>query len=251
MQATTYGARIIAVKGTYDEANRLATQAADDYDWALVNINIRSYYVEGSKTLVFETCEQLDWKAPDNIIIPMGSGALLCSVARGLKQFKDIDLIPELKTKVIGAQPQGCSPIVTAFKSNSDEVIPIETPNTIAESLAIGDPGDGVYALKAIRESRGVAESATDEEIIDSIKLLAKTEGIFAEPAGGVTIAVLRKLIKSGQIPRDEEVVCCVTGNGFKASETILKTIPKLVEIKPTVEELKKQLNGEMNFGKG
>ena len=248
MQATTYGARIIGVKGTYDEANRLATQAADDYDWALVNINIRSYYVEGSKTLVFETCEQLDWKAPDNIIIPMGSGALLCSVARGLRQFKDID---ELKTKVIGAQPQGCSPIVTAFKSNSDEVIPIETPNTIAESLAIGDPGDGVYALKAIRESRGVAESATDEEIIDSIKLLAKTEGIFAEPAGGITIAVLRKLIKSGQIPRDEEVVCCVTGNGFKSSETILKTIPKLVEIKPTVEELKKQLNGEMNFGKG
>ena len=196
----------------------------------------------------FLRCEQLDWKAPDNIIIPMGSGALLCSVARGLRQFKDID---ELKTKVIGAQPQGCSPIVTAFKSNSDEVTPIETPKTIAESLAIGDPGDGVYALKAIRESRGVAESATDEEIIDSIKLLARTDGIFAEPAGGITIAVLRKLIKSGQIPRDEEVVCCVTGNGFKSSETILKTIPKLVEIKPTVEELKKQLKREMKFGKG
>lgn len=250
MQATTYGARIIAVKGTYDEANRLATQASDDYDWALVNINIRSYYVEGSKTLVYETCEQLDWKAPENIIIPMGSGALLCSISRGLKQFKDIGLIDELKTKVIGAQPQGCSPIVTAFKSNSDEVIPIEQPQTIAESLAIGDPGDGVYALKAIRESGGVAESATDEEIIEGIKLLAKTEGIFAEPAGGVTIAVLKKLIESGQIPRDEEVVCCVTGNGFKSSETILKTIPKLLEINPTIEELKKHLIGEINLGK-
>jgi len=240
LQATTYGAEIIAVKGTYDEANRLAAQASDEYEWALVNINIRPYYAEGSKTLAFETCEQLGWRTPDNIIIPMGSGALLCAVWRGLKQFRDLGLIDELKTKVIGAQPQGCSPIVSAFKSNSGEVIPVEEPKTIAKSLAIGDPGDGIYALKIIQESGGIAESATDEEIIEGIKILAKTEGIFAEPAGGVAIAVLKNLIKSGEIPKDEEVVCCVTGSGFKSSETILKSLPKPVEIEPSLEELKK-----------
>jgi len=240
LQAATYGAKIIAVKGTYDEANRLAAQALDEYDWALVNINLRPYYVEGSKTLGFETCEQLGWRAPDNIIIPMGSGALLCAIGRSLKQFRDLGLIDELKTKIIGAQPQGCSPIVSAFKSNSGDVIPVENPKTIAESLAIGDPGDGIYALKIIRESGGVAESATDEEIMEGIKLLAKTEGTFAEPAGGVTIAILKKLTELGEIPRDEEIVCCVTGSGFKSSETILKSIPKHVEIEPSIEELKK-----------
>jgi len=240
LQAATYGAEIIAVKGTYDEVNRLTVQAADEYDWALVNINIRPYYVEGSKTLAFETCEQLEWRAPDNVIIPVGSGALLCATWRGLKQFGDLGLIDELKTRVIAAQAQGCSPIVSAFKSNSGDITPVEKPKTVAKSLAIGDPGDGIYALKAIRESGGVAESATDEEIIEGIKLLAKTEGIFAEPAGGVTIAILKKLVKSGEITRDEEVVCFVTGNGFKSSETILENVPKPVEIEPSIEELKK-----------
>ena len=240
LQAATYGAKIIAVKGTYDDANMLATQAADEYEWGLVNINIRPYYVEGSKTLVFETCEQLGWRALENIIIPVGSGALLCAIWRGLKQFLKLGLIDELDTKIFAAQPEGCSPVVSAFKSNLDDVFPVEKPETITKSLAIGDPGDGIYALRAIRESGGAAESATDEEIIEGIKILAKTEGIFAEPAGGVTIAVLKKLIESGVISRDEEVVCCVTGSGFKSSETILKTIPKPVEIEPSVEELRK-----------
>jgi len=242
LQAATYGAKIIAVKGTYDQANRLAAQASDEYDWALVNINIRPYYVEGSKTLAFEICEQLEWRAPENIIIPIGSGALLCAIGRGLKQFKDLSLIDELKTRLIGAQPEGCSPIVRAFKSNSHDVVPVEEPRTIAKSLAIGDPGDGIYALNAIRESGGTAECATDEEIIDGIKLLARTEGIFAEPAGGITIAILKKLLESGEVPRDEEVVCCVTGSGFKSSETILGSVPKPDEIKPSIEELKKIL---------
>ena len=240
LQAATYGAKIIAVKGTYDEANRLAAQASDEYDWALVNINIRPYYTEGSKTLAYEVCEQLGWRAPENIVIPMGSGALLCAIWRGLNQFRELDLIDGLETRVVGAQPKGCSPIVSAFKSNSEDVTPVERPETVTKSLAIGDPGDGIYALKVIRESRGFAEYATDEEILEGIKLLAKTEGIFAEPAGGVTIAVLKRLIDSGEVPRDEEVVCCVTGSGFKSSETILETVPKLVEIEPTVEELKK-----------
>jgi len=240
LQAAIYGAKIIAVNGTYDEANRLAAQAADEYDWALVNINLRSYYVEGSKTLSFEICEQLVWRAPENIVIPMGSGALLCAISRGLAQFRDLDLIGETKTRIIGAQPQGCSPISSAFKSKMDDVIPVESPNTIAKSLAIGDPGDGIYALKTIRESGGFADYATDEEIIEGIKLLAKTEGIFTEPAGGVTIAVLKKLVESGQIPRDEEVVCCITGSGFKSSDTLLKTMPKPVEIRPSIEELRR-----------
>lgn len=240
LQAATYGAKIIAVKGTYDEANRLAAQASDEYDWALVNINIRPYYTEGSKTLAYEVCEQLGWRAPENIVIPMGSGALLCAIWRGLNQFRELDLIDGLETRVVGAQPKGCSPIVSAFKSNSEDVTPVERPETVTKSLAIGDPGDGIYALKVIRESRGFAEYATDEEILEGIKLLARTEGIFAEPAGGVTIAVLKRLIDSGEVPRDEEVVCCVTGSGFKSSETILETVPKLVEIEPTVEELKK-----------
>jgi len=251
LQAATYGARIIAVKGTYDEANRLAAQVADEYNWALVNINLRPYYAEGSKTLGFETCEQLDWRAPGNIIIPMGSGALLCAIWRGLRQFRDLNLIDELKTRVIGAQPQGCSPIVDAFKSNLDDFSPVERPDTVAKSLAIGDPGDGIYALKAIRESRGTAEYATDDEIMDAIKLLAKTEGIFAEPAGAVTIAVLKRLLESGDVPRDEEVVCCVTGSGFKSSETILKSVERPVEIEPSIEELKKLVKGGDYSGKG
>lgn len=240
LQAATYGAEIISVKGTYDEANRLAAQAADEHNWALVNINIRPYYAEGSKTLAFEICEQLGWRAPDNIIIPVGSGALLCAIWRGLKQFEALNLVDELETKIIGAQPSGCSPIVDAFRSNFNDVDPVEKPETIAKSLAIGDPGDGIYALKAIRESNGTAGYATDEEILDAIKLLAKTEGIFAEPAGGVSMAVLRNLLDSGEIPRDEEVVCCVTGSGFKSFEILLENIAKPVGIEPSIEELEK-----------
>jgi len=239
LQAAIYGAKIIAVKGTYDEANRLAAEAIDEYGLAIVNVNIRPYYVEGSKTLIFEICEQLGWRAPDNIIVPMGSGALLCSIWRGLKQFMEIGLINGLETRIIGAQPEGCSPIVKAFKSNLNDIFPIEKPRTIAKSLAIGDPGDGIYALKIIRESNGVAESASDEEILEGIKLLAENEGIFTEPAGGVTMAVLKKLIESGEISRDEEVVCCITGSGFKSSETILEAIPKPIEINPLLKELK------------
>ncbi len=244
LQAASYGAKIIAVKGNYDEANRLATQALDEYNWGLVNINIRPYYVEGSKTLAFETCEQLGWEAPENVIIPMGSGALLCAVWRGLRQFLHLDLIDELKTRVFGAQPFGCSPIVHAFKSDSDDITPIDEFDTIAKSLAIGDPGDGIYALKVMKESNGGAECATDKEILDGISLLAKKEGIFAEPAGGVTIAVLKKLIESGEISRDEEVVCYVTGSGFKSSETIQQIVQKPVEIEPFIEDLKRIING-------
>jgi len=243
LQAATFGAKIIAVNGTYDEVNRLAVQAAESYDWAFANINLRPYYVEGSKTLAFEICEQLGWRAPDHIIVPTASGALLCAIWRGLNQFWQLGLVDRKKTRVSAAQPSGCAPIVNAFKSNKDYVEPIEKPQTIAKSLAIGDPADGVYALKAIRKSGGAAESATDQEILDAIKLLAKTEGIFAEPAGGVAVAALKKLVEAGQISADEEVVCCITGSGFKASETLIENAPKPTVIEPTLEALEKILS--------
>lgn len=243
LQATAYGAKIIAVKGTYDDANRIAAQTAYEYNWAIININVRPYYVEGSKTIVFEVCEQLGWRAPENIIIPVGSGALLCAIWRGLKQFRDLELISELKTRLIGAQPEDCSPIVKAFKSNSEDIFPVERPKTIAKSLAIGDPGDGTYTIRAIKESEGLAEYASDEEIIEGINLLAKTEGIFAEPAGGVTIAVLKKLIESGDIARDEEIVCCVTGSGFKSLDIFSIDSMHIIEVEPSLSSLENLIN--------
>lgn len=239
VQASVYGAKIIAVKGTYDDANRLATQVAEVSDWAIVNVNLRPYYVEGSKTLAFEVCEQLDWNPPDHVVVPMASGALLCAISKGFNELKRLDLIKNSKIRITGAQPAGCSPIVTAFKSNSSEVIPIEHPDTIAKSLAIGEPGDGVYAVRSIRESDGAAESATDQETVEAIKLLAKTEGIFAEPAGAVTIAALKKLVETGKVAVDEVIVCYVTGNGLKTPEAVSDQIPKPIEIEPKLEALK------------
>jgi threonine synthase len=239
VQAAVYGAKIIAIKGTYDDANRLATQVAEVFDWAIVNVNLRPYYVEGSKTLAFEVCEQLDWNPPDHVIVPMASGALLCAISKGFNELKKLDLIKNSKIRISGAQPAGCSPIVTAVKSNSSEVIPIEHPDTIAKSLAIGEPGDGVYAARTIRESGGVAEAVTDQETIEAIKLLAKTEGIFTEPAGAVTIAALKKMVETGEAAIDEVIVCYVTGNGLKTPEVISGHIPKPIEIEPKLEALK------------
>lgn len=236
LQAATYGARLVAVNGTYDEANRLAVQVVEKYGYAFANINLRPYYVEGSKTLAFEVAEQLGWQAPDSIIVPIGSGALLLAIKRGFDQLRRLGLIDDRPTRFIGAQAAGCAPIVDAFKAGDDEITPIEHPNTVAKSLAIGDPGDGYYVLKTLAESGGYAESATDKEIIQAIKLLASKEGIFAEPAGGVTVAVLKKLVESGIIRSDESVVCCVTGSGFKAMETIQNQIVRPSVIEPSLE---------------
>lgn len=242
VQATAYGATIISVKGTYDDANRLAAQAADAYGLALANINIRPYYVEGSKTIAFETCEQLGWKPPDHVIIPVGSGALLCAVQKGFEELRKLGLMESSEIRLTGAQPEGCSPVVKAFKSGTEDVHPVEMPRTLAKSLAIGDPGDGVYAVRRIKESGGVAESVSDEEILEGIKLLAKTEGIFSEPAGGVTIAVLKKLLEAGDILKDEIIVCFVTGNGLKTAEALLNSIQKPIEVEPTLGSLSKAL---------
>jgi threonine synthase len=235
LQASTYGANIVTVDGTYDEANRLAAQVAEKNGWAFANINLRPYYVEGSKTLAFEVCEQLGWRAPDSIIVPLGSGALMLAIKRGFDQFMRLGLIEEKQVRLIGAQAEGCAPIVEAFKAGDEDITPIEHPDTVAKSLAIGDPGDGYYVLQAIRESGGVAESASDDEILDAIDLLASREGVFSEPAGGVTIAVLKKLVTSGVITADETVVCCVTGNGFKAADTLQDRLVSSSVIQPSL----------------
>ena len=237
-QALAYGAKILSIEGTYDDANRLAAQAAEAYRLGIVNINMRPYYTEGSKTLALEVSEQLGWQAPDHVIIPVGSGAMLHSICKGFEELVTIGLLDEVKTKITAAQPSGCAPIVDAFKRGETEVTPVESPNTIAKSLAIGEPGDGFYALKKIREYRGYADDATNQEIIEAVLLLARTEGIFAEPAGGVPIAVLKKLVEDGKIDRNEKVVCYVTGNGLKTPELLTEDLPTPSIVKPEVRAL-------------
>lgn len=230
-----YNPTLVAVKGNYDEVNRLCAEIASTMGWGFVNINLRPYYAEGSKTLGFEVVEQLGWQAPDHIVVPMASGSLLTKVWKALKELHRLGLIDELKTKVHGAQPEGCSPIVTAFKENAEFVRPVK-PNTIVKSLAIGNPADGIYALQAMRESGGVAESATDDEVIEGIKLLAETEGIFTETAGGVTIAVLKKLVEQGTIGSDDTVVALITGCGLKTQEVLTDKIAQPIVIEPNLK---------------
>src|SRR5215212_269850 len=235
-QALSYGAEFVAVDGTYDDANRVASVIGDSKGIGVVNINMRPYYVEGSKTLAYEVAEQLNWEVPDNLIIPVGSGAMLNAICKGFEELHELGLVDSLANlKIIAAQPHGCAPIVNAFKKKI-EVIPVERPKTIAKSLAIGDPGDGRYVLRRLSQYNGFAEEATDEEIVDGILMLAKTEGIFTEPAGGVCVAVLRKLIEEGKIDKDEKVVCYITGNGLKATESIIDVLPKFNTVKPDVQ---------------
>jgi threonine synthase len=235
-QALSYGAEFVAVDGTYDDANRIASIIGDSKGMGIVNINMRPYYVEGSKTLAYEVAEQLNWQVPDNLVIPVGSGAMLNAICKGFEELNKLGLVKdEIDFKVTAAQAHGCAPIVDAFKKKNDEVIPVERPETIAKSLAIGDPGDGLYVLKRLKQYNGIAEEVTDEEIIDGILMLAKTEGIFTEPAGGVSIAVLKKLVEEGKIDKDERIVCYITGNGLKATESIINVLPKLRAVKPDI----------------
>jgi threonine synthase len=237
VQMLIYGPNVIAVEGTYDDANRLASEVADSHpDWAFVNINIRPYYTEGSKTLAYETAEQLNWTTPDHIVAPMASGALLCAISRGYKELERVGLVDSAEVKISGSQPLNCSPISCAVQNNS-EVVPVRKFETIAHSLAIGNPADGYYAKKTILDSGGFAATPTDTEIIEAIHLLARTEGIFTEPAGGTTVAGLKKLVESGHIKRDERVVIYVTGNGLKAQETLLKSLQRPHVIKPMLSE--------------
>ncbi len=240
-----YEPHLVAVDGNYDDVNRLCSEIANKYRWAFVNINIRPFYAEGSKTLGFEVIEQLGWKAPDNVVVPCASGSLLTKVWKSFKEFRDIGIIKELQSSVFAAQATGCSPITAAIKQGVDVIRPVK-PNTIAKSLAIGNPADGFYASQVVRETGGYAEDVSDQEIIDAIKLLARTEGIFAETAGGVTLAATKKLIEAGRIKRDEVTVICITGNGLKTQEALQGHTPSPYHIKPNLvsfEEVLKTIN--------
>ncbi len=231
-----YGTNLIGIRGTYDEVNRLCSEVAAKYKWAFVNINIRPFYAEGSKSLFFEVIEQLGWKTPDHVVVPMASGSLLTKVWKATKEFQEVGLIDSKKMKVHGAQATGCSPIATAFKNDWELFKPVK-PNTIAKSLAIGNPADGFYALCAIRETGGFSEDVSDEEIVAAIKLLAETEGIFTETAGGVTLGVAKKLVEQGKIKKNESVVLCITGNGLKTQEAIADKVGKPTIINAKLSE--------------
>ena len=240
----TYAPNLVAVDGNYDDVNRLCAEIAARYRWAFVNVNIRPYYAEGSKTYGYEIAEQLGWKTPQNVVVPVASGSLLTKIWKSFKELQKLGLIDSVDSKMFAAQAEGCSPVVTAFKEKSDIIRPVK-PKTIAKSLAIGNPADGPYTLDAIKESGGGGEFVTDQEIVDGIKLLARTEGIFTETAGGVTIATAKKLIEKGQIAKNESCVICITGNGLKTQEAISEHIGKPHHIKPTIDSFEKTLRSE------
>ena len=232
-----FGGRLVAVDGNYDDVNRLCAELAGEHpSWAFVNVNVRTYYAEGSKTLAYEVAEQLGWTAPDHVVVPVASGSQLTKVAKGFKELYRVGLLDEEPhVRISGAQATGCSPVATAFAEGRDVIKPVK-PSTIAKSLAIGNPADGPYALDAVRESGGSFGSVTDEEIVEGMRLLARTEGIFAETAGGVTIATLAKLAREGVIRPDERVVAYVTGNGLKTIEAVSPVCGPTATIAPTLE---------------
>jgi threonine synthase len=242
---TVYGAKVISVHGTYDEVNRLCTQVAFKYGWGLVNINLRPYYAEGSKTFGFEVAEQLGWRLPRHVVCPMAGGALIGKIHKAFGELIKVGLVDEAGWSMHGAQASGCNPISDAVKNGREAHRPVRKPNTIAKSLAIGDPADGYFAAKLIRDSGGWAEDVSDGEIREGIALLARTEGIFAETAGGVTLAVARKLIEQGRIPRDEEIVLCVTGNGLKTQDAIAGVVEEPAVIRPTLDAFERVVAGE------
>ncbi len=239
-----YGAKVIGVTGTYDEVNRLCTQVAFKYGWGFVNINLRPFYAEGSKTVGFEIAEQLGWRTPRHVVVPMAGGSLIGKVQKAFQELARVGLIAVPRCKIHGAQATGCNPISQALKNGWDAHRPVRRPNTIAKSLAIGDPADGYFALKVIRDSGGWAEDVNDTEIADAMVLLGRTEGIFAETAGGVTVAVARKLIEQGRIARDEEIVLCITGNGLKTQDAVADRLQRPAVIKPSLEEFEGVVEG-------
>ena len=229
-----YSPTLVAVNGNYDDVNRLCAELGDKYPWAFVNINVRPYYAEGSRTLGFEICEQLGWRAPDHAIVPMASGSLFTKVWKGINELAKIGLIEDVPTHMHGAQAAGCSPITTAWSEGSLNYRPVR-PNTIAKSLAIGNPADGYYALRTLADSGGAATACTDDEVIDGMKLLASSEGIFAETAGGVVIAGLQRLVQEGRIGPDEVTVALITGAGLKTQEAVIGHLEEPLHIQPNV----------------
>jgi threonine synthase len=235
--SAVFGGDVVAVEGNYDDVNRLCAELTSEQpDWAFANINIRTYYGEGSKTLAYEVTEQLGWRAPDHVVVPIGSGSQLIKIAKGFGELHAVGLLDEAPSvRISGAQAAGCSPVATAWAAGTDVIRPVR-PDTIAKSVAIGDPADGPYALDVVRSSGGSIDSVTDDEIVAGIRLLARTEGIFAETAGGVTIATLAKLAAAGVVRSDERVVAYVTGNGLKTLDAVAADCRPTVTIRPTLD---------------
>jgi threonine synthase len=244
MNSLVYGANVIGIKGHYDEVNRLCAEIAGKFGWAFVNVNMRPYYAEGSKSMGYEIMEQLGWQIPKHTVVCMASGSLLTKIQKSYHEFTKLGLVPETEFHIHGAQATGCSPISTAQKAGLDFFKPVK-PNTIAKSLAIGTPADGFYALKVMKETGGSADDVTDDEIREGIRLLAETEGIFAETAGGVTVGVAKKLIACGKIPANASAVLCVTGNGLKTLDAVNGHCGHLREIKPSLREFESLVDAE------
>jgi threonine synthase len=234
---SVYGARLVRVRGTYDDVNRLCAQAADRFGWGIVNVNLRGYYGEGSKTLAFEIAEQLGWRLPDAVVAPMAGGSVVTKLRKGFGEFLDAGLVDGPAPRLYGAQATGCAPIVRLVERGGDTIEP-EIPHTIARSIAIGNPADGRYAAQAIRESGGWAAHVSDVELVDGIRLLAETTGVFTETAGGVTVAAVRRLVATGHLTPDTEVVLCITGNGLKTTEPVAEALPATPVIAPKLREL-------------
>ncbi|MEP0910204.1 threonine synthase [Leptolyngbya sp. GB1-A1] len=236
-----YGPTVIAVHGNYDQVNRLCSEVANTHGWGFVNINLRPYYSEGSKTLGYEVAEQLGWQLPDHIVAPLASGSLFTKIYKGFQEFVKLGLVEDKTVRFSGAQAEGCSPIAQAFREERDFITPVK-PNTIAKSIAIGNPADGVYALDIARKTNGNIESVNDQEVVEGIKLLAETEGIFTETAGGTTIATLKKLVEAGKIDSEETTVVYITGNGLKTQEAVQGYIGEPLTIEPKLDSFERAL---------
>ena len=237
-----YGTNVVAIHGAYDQVNRLCSEIAGKYGWGFVNVNLRPYYAEGSKSMGYEICEQLGWRIPQHTVVPMASGSLLTKIHKAYGEFARLGLVESAPFSVYGAQATGCAPIAHAMKRGTDLVKPVPKPDTIAKSLAIGTPADGYYAIHAMKQTGGSAEDVTDEEIVEGIKMLAECSGIFAETAGGVTVACARKLIETGKIPRDGSAVLCITGHGLKTQEAIIGKCGEPRLIKPSLREFEEHV---------
>jgi threonine synthase len=241
-----YGAQVVRIAGSYDQVNRLCSQIADEHRWGFVNVNLRPYYAEGSKTVGFEIAEQLGWRLPDNVVVPMAGGSLITKIKKAFDELISLGLVDAKPVKFFGAQATGCSPISTAVKAGRAEIEP-QKPATIARSLAIGNPADGHYAIKAITGSGGWSEDVSDHDLVESIQLLAETEGVFTETAGGVTVACARKLYRDGRISPDETTVLCITGNGLKTTDALAGKYESQTAIAPKLAEFERYLESTLD----
>src|SRR5207248_1060058 len=245
LNTAVYGARIVRINGNYDQVNRLCSQIADRFQWGLTNVNLRPYYSEGSKTHGFEIAEQLGWRLPDNVVVPMAGGSLIGKISKAFRELITLGWVEEKPVRFFGAQATGCSPISTAVKRGLARFEP-QKPNTIARSLAIGNPADGPFAIKLIRDSGGWTEDVSDREIVEAIQLLAETEGIFAETAGGVTTGVTKKLLREGRIRSSETTVVCITGNGLKTTDALVAEYPAAEIIAPKLDAFEAYLDAQL-----